>query len=91
MKKIAIKIAFLSLVLFVSVPIFTTQINISKMQEQSKELSGQIDYVSDKLDYAKDKLARIKSGDEEVLREYARDSLGYYDPNEEIIYNDITD
>ncbi len=91
MKSIAIKIAFLSLVLFVSVPIFKTQIDIKKIQSESQRLARQIEYYEDKVEYAKDKNARLKSGDEEVIREHVRDTLGYYDPAEEIIYNDITD
>lgn len=91
MKSIAIKIAFLSLLLFVSVPIFKTQIDIKKMEAESKKLAEQIEYYEDKVEYAKDKYERLKSGDEDVLKEHVRDNLGYYDPSEEIIYNDITD
>ncbi len=90
MKSIAVKIAFLSLLLFVSVPIFKTQIDIKKIKSESDKLAKQIEYYEDKVEYARDKYERLKSKDEEVLREQARD-LGYYDPSEEIIYNDITD
>lgn len=91
MKSIAIKIAFLSLLLFVSVPIFKTQIDIKRMQNESEKLAKQIEYYEDKVEYARDKYERLKSGDEEVLKEHIRETLGYYDPSEEIIYNDITD
>ena len=91
MKKLAIRIAFISLILFVSVPIFRTQIKIRGMQKQTEQLAQEISYMTDKVDYAKEKLDRIKEGDEQILSEYARDNLGYYDPAEEIIYNDITD
>ena len=91
MKSLAIKIAFLSLLLFVSVPIFKTQIDIKKMEAESEKLARKIEYVEDKVEYARDKYERIKSGDEDILKEQVRDSLGYYDPSEEIIYNDITD
>lgn len=91
MKSLAVKIAFLSLLLFVSVPIFKTQVDIKKMESESEKLAKQIEYYEDKVEYARDKYERLKSGDEDVLREQARDYLGYYDPSEEIIYNDITD
>ncbi len=91
MKKLAIRIAFISLVLFVSVPIFKTQINIRNMSKQTKKLDEQIAYVSDKVDYTKEKLELIKSGDKAVLSEYARSDFDYYDQDEELIYNDIAD
>lgn len=91
MKKLAIKIAFLSLLLFISVPIFKMQVNIHKLDEKKAELQKQSEYAADKLENAKEKLERIQSGDEEVLKEIARDSIGLYDPAEEIILNDITD
>lgn len=91
MKKLAIKIAFLSLLLFISVPIFKMQVNIHKLDEKKQELQKQSEYAADKLENAKEKLERIQSGDEEVLKEIARDSIGLYDPAEEIILNDITD
>lgn len=90
MKSLAIKIAFISLLLFVSVPIFKTQIDIKKMESEAKKLAAKIEYVEDKVEYARDKYERLRSGDEEVMKEHVRDSLGYYDPAEEIIYNDIT-
>lgn len=91
MKKLAIKIAFLSLLLFIAVPIFKMQVNIHKLDEKKAELQKQSEYAADKLENAKEKLERIQSGDEEVLKEIARDSIGLYDPAEEIILNDITD
>lgn len=91
MKKLAIKIAFLSLLLFIAVPIFKMQVNIHALDEKKQELQKQSEYAADKLENAKEKLERIQSGDEEVLKEIARDSIGLYDPAEEIILNDITD
>lgn len=91
MKKLAIKIAFLSLLLFIAVPVFKMQVNIHKLDEKREELKKQSEYAADKLENAKEKLERIQSGDVEVLKEIARDSIGLYDPAEEIILNDITD
>jgi cell division protein FtsB len=87
-KGLSVKIAFLALVLFVAVPIFRMQADIARLSKQSQELSDQIEDTADRIKYAKEKLERIEAGDEQTIRDYARDN-GFYDPNEIIIYNDV--
>lgn len=89
-KKLAITTAFLALVIFVSVPIFNLQAEIGELDKRNAELEEQIEKTKDKIDNANDKLERLEEGDEELLREQAREN-GYYDPNEELIYNDVLD
>lgn len=90
LKKIAIKLALLALVLFVSVSIFKTQVDIKKAKEESDRLASEIELKTDELSYKSGTLEKVKSKDPQTMKELARDH-GYYDSSEEIIINDITD
>ena len=57
------------------------------------ELQKEKEEYQKKLDYYEEKIGRLQyyinqEMDDEYIAEYAREYLGYYDPDEEIYYND---
>lgn len=86
---IFVKIAILAVIIFFVVSIFNMQVKLSDLKAQKEKAESSIKSIKNNIDEINERLATPQTDD--YIRKIAREKFGYYDIDEIIFYNDLTD